>query len=217
MTFKTRLLSTALVLVASASTAGAATVSYRGMLDADDDLRRFDFSLEAMTEVTIRTFSYAGGIQGDGTIVAAGGFDPSLALFQFDSGGLIAEQDDARNSDVPRDPTTGLRADAKLMLELIPGDYFVILSQSLNFPLGPRDFDGFTQEGTGNFTASFGCVDGAFCGLTGEQRSGAFAFDISGPDRAVSTPMAPIPLPATALLLAAALALLGASSSRRRG
>src|ERR1700722_18373495 len=64
-------------------------VSYTGAFAADDDKREFFFTPPATGSVIIRTFSYAGGTNSAGTTVPAGGFDPTISVFD-PNGNLIA-------------------------------------------------------------------------------------------------------------------------------
>ncbi len=63
--------------------------SFRGTFGADDEVALFDFTANGASTVTLRTYSYAGGTQADGTPIAAGGFDPILT--HFDGTGLLID------------------------------------------------------------------------------------------------------------------------------
>lgn len=205
-------------LLAIASPAVAATFSFSGSFAADDDVRRFDFTVGAPSTVTLRSYSYAGGTQADGTVVSAGGFDPILALFDGATGALIDQQDDADDDGrVPPDPETGEVYDVLLEIALEAGSYFVTVMQFDNFANGPFISDGFERGGDGNFTdADFGCDGGRFCDGQDVSRTGAWAFDILDVDDAVLVdPDVPaVPLPASGLLLAGAVAAM--AGARRR-
>ncbi len=53
----------------------AADFSFRGNFSTDDEVHLFNFSVGATSTVTLKTLSYAGGTQADGTVISAGGFD----------------------------------------------------------------------------------------------------------------------------------------------
>lgn len=69
----------------------AATPSYRGNFTQDDDVRLISFSLASASDVEIRTYSYGGGIQADGTPIDPGGYTVALAQYDnFASGQTLA-------------------------------------------------------------------------------------------------------------------------------
>lgn len=194
-------------------TANAATFSFTGTFGADDEVQLFNFSVGATSNITLRTWSYAGGVQADGNVVAAGGFDPILALFDS-SGVLIGQNDDGGCALVPADPNTGMCWDTFLTASLAAGDYMVALMQSNNFANGPNLSDGFARTGQPFFTAASGCSNGQFCdvsGGSGNNRTNFWAFDILNAVSASTPPE--VPLPAAAWLF---LAGAGALAALRR-
>jgi hypothetical protein len=57
--------------------ASAANFSFIGNLSNDDAVQEFTFEVEGTArEVTLRTWSYAGGTNAQGQAIANGGFDP---------------------------------------------------------------------------------------------------------------------------------------------
>ena len=129
-----------------------------------NDVLQFNFTVTAELEITLRTYSYAGGTNAAGQTITSGGFDPILAL--FNAAGLLIDQDDDGGSNVPADPTTGSHYDTFLQALLPAGTYTVAVSAFSNFANGPTLADGF--EGGG--------------GLNG--RTPDFAFDVLGADTA---------------------------------
>ena len=171
-----QLLATAAVFLATATAAQALT--FQGTLTRDDQVRLFPFNNLATGAVTIETFGYAGGVDPDGNVVPAGGFDPIVSLFDRVTGALITLDDDGASR---TDPATGFAFDSFLTLTLGPGMYFVALSEFDNFPLGPNFSDGFLETGNATFTAAFGCSNGIFCDIGGNNRTGNFDLAITGP------------------------------------
>jgi hypothetical protein len=159
--------------------------SFTGVFAVDSDVQFFSFRLDAPSSVSLRSWSYAGGVNASGQLIFGGGFDPILAV--FDTTGLkIYENDDGIG--VPFDPFTGLAADVLLDLMLQPGDYWAALSQYDNFA-GSTRFDPFLRAGTGNFTPLlFPCFATQFCDSSGSARSGFWALDITGVDDAALLP-----------------------------
>ena len=184
--------------------AGAANFSFTGNFARDDDVQLFRFAVEgsSLNLVTLATRSYAGGANSAGVVLPPGGFDPVIALFDG-AGTLIAEDDDG--SDVP-DPVTGLSLDAFLQIGIPAGGYFVALTQSPNFALGPSLAEGFELAGIGDFA-------GGFVDAFGNPRDGDWALDILSVASA-ATIAAEIPAPGTLWLLG--VALLGLALQRLR-
>jgi len=196
----------AFVFFASAVVAPATDFSFTGTFTSDDQLQFFQFTAPS-SSVTLKTLSYAGGTNAAGAIIAAGGFDPVLSLFDA-TGGLvgasllIATNDDG--SGVPTDPVTGNAFDSLLEINtlLSGGTYVLVLSQSGNFANGPDFAGGFSEQGQGDFTPGFyGCSGTSFCDVSAAQRTGAWAVDILGVGSASS-----VPEPGSVALLGTAIA-----------
>ncbi len=210
------------VLGMSFSAAAAPTnFSFAGSFSADDNVQLFNFTANGASAVRLISFSYGGGTQSNGNVVARGGFDPILAL--FDSAGvLIGQNDDAVSGTtgacgsgvVTPDAVTGEEWDTCLDLVLAAGTYQVAVMQYDNFALGPNLANGFTRTGSPNFTAGIGgCTNGQFCDVSGEpagnNRTNQWAFDILNVEQANQ-----VPEPTTLIL--AALGIAGLGFSRRR-
>lgn len=180
--------------------------SFTGNLSDDDDVQLFEFSVGVTSTVTMRTYSYAGGVMADGTNISAGGFDPILALFDGNEN-LIDQNDDGAG--VPSDPVTGAAYDTLLEVELDPGNYTVAVSQYSNFAVGPTLSDGFQGSGTLNFQDA-----------TGAFRTSFWAFDVLNVESAVveERNMTPVPTLSqwSVLLLTLMLALIGGRAVYRR-
>lgn len=160
-----------------ASAANAADFSFRGTFPADDTVQLFNFTVNTGSDITLRSLSYAGGTQADGTVISAGGFDPILTLFDASTGNRIGQNDDGTSPNVGIDPVTGNTYDTFLQTFVNPGQYTVAVSQFNNFA-GENLSDPFPNAGQRNFTATFGCNAGQFCDATGDSRTNFWAFDI---------------------------------------
>jgi filamentous hemagglutinin family protein len=139
---------------------GTQGFSFVGTLTTANDVLQFNFTVTAESDITLRTYSYAGGTNAQGQVIPAGGFDPILAL--FNAAGALINQNDDGGSNVPADPTTGAHFDTFLQSLLPPGTYTVTVMAYSNFANGPNLSDGFRN--TGNLSG----------------RSTNFAFDVLG-------------------------------------
>src|SRR5689334_13237383 len=115
----------------------AADFSFTGNLADHNQVQLFNFSVAAPSTVTLRTYSYAGGVNAAGQTILRGGFDPILALFDS-SGALINQNDDGGDPLVPADAVTGNHWDTFLTSNLTPGNYTVSVMQFDNFSIGPN-------------------------------------------------------------------------------
>ncbi len=190
-----------------ASSAAATTFSYTGTLDYDDSLGYTYFTVDSPSIVTLQTFSYAGGTQADGNVVAAGGFNPIISLFD-PTDSLIAFNSFGTTPPVGVDPVTGYSFDASMELLLDAGAYVAVVTQYDNYATGPSFWDGFERFGDHWFTSMFACSNGAFCDVGGDNRTAEWAMDISI--------IAAVPLPASLPLLMLGLGGLAVLRRRKR-
>ena len=161
----------------SASVKPSSAFSYTGNFAADDDKREFFFTLSQAGAATIRTWSYAGGTNAAGLSIPAGGFDPTISIFDS-NGDTVAVNQDGGCGLVAADATTQSCWDAYLAASLPAGNYRVVLTQSVNAPASGHLADGFYFDGAGNFTqAPTGSAPG-FWDFYPNQRTSAFALDI---------------------------------------
>ncbi|WP_146131693.1 DVUA0089 family protein [Merismopedia glauca] len=159
--------------------ANAADFSFRGSLNDVNEVQLFNFSIGNTSNVTLKTLSYAGGVQADGTAIANGGFDPILSLFDG-NGNFIADNDDG--SEVI-DPVTGRSWDSLFASTLNAGHYTVAVSMYPQFRAGNNLSDGFRYNTSGG--SNFG------------DRTSNWAFDVLNADYA-SNPTG-VPEPTTIL------------------
>ena len=179
------------VVALFAATVGAVALqasvdSFTGVFPGDDFVQLFSITVGPDSSLLAQSFGYAGGTNGNGTVIPAGGFDTFFSLFD-PAGDLFLTNDDGGCTKVGTDPVTGGCFDSYLnVTDLInPGVYTLALTESPNQAqgsLGQPDTFAF-PEGTGNFTcAAFGpgSPTSPFC--DGTQRNGDWALDISGSD-----------------------------------
>jgi hypothetical protein len=155
------------------------STSYTGTFAQDDDERIFYFTISAASTITLRTYSYAGGVNAAGTTIPAGGFDPVLSVFDS-AGNLIGSNEDGGCTNADTDPTTSLCWDSFLRLPLPAGNYSVVLTQSANLANGPTLADSFVYAGAGNFTPAPAGQTPGFWDESPSKRNGNYAVDIVG-------------------------------------
>src|SRR5581483_11751703 len=120
------------LLAAGGAIASADNFSFQGSFTADDKVQLFHFTVGATSDVVLRTWSYAGGVDAAGDTIPEGGFDPILAV--FDSTGAKIGQNDDGDANVPADSVTGSQFDTYLELTtLSAGTYTVSVMEYDNF------------------------------------------------------------------------------------
>jgi len=160
---------------------------HSGTFTQDDQVALYSFNVTTNGTVSLFTNSYGGGGNVNGTRTAPGGFDTILTLFDG-SGNLIASNDDNVNANT--DPVTHQTFDAGLQETLTPGLYTAAVTEFDNFAKGPTLFDGFQEQGKGNFTQMFS-VNGTqapFLDVTGAKRTGNYTLNIKNGDLPVAAP-----------------------------
>ena len=68
----------AVVMMLATPAVWATNLSFTGTFTHDDNVQLFTFVVGAPSTVTLRTWSYAGGVNAAGATIARGGFDPIL-------------------------------------------------------------------------------------------------------------------------------------------
>lgn len=143
-------------MVIASSPVNAANLSLTENLADANDTSSFFFTADGTSTVTIRSYSWGGGTNAQGTTIAAGGFDPVLTLFDSTNGDYILDRDDISS--------TPLNLDFQLSQVLTAGSYRAVISASGNFANGAFPGGNFSDGFTGG-TDFFG-------------RTSAYAFDI---------------------------------------
>jgi hypothetical protein len=131
--------------------ANATDFSFTGNFEDDNEVQEFHFVVaDAVSDVTLRTWSYAGGTNAAGAEIAHGGFDPIVALFDGSTGNLIDQNDDGHL--VP-DPVSGRSWDSFLTHQLPAGDYTATVTQYASFANGPSLANGFPGSSGTDFAS----------------------------------------------------------------
>lgn len=199
--FKNLLSAGALALALTASPAAADDFSFTGSFSTPDTVQFFDFTVGAISSVTLRTWSYAGGVNAAGQTIDRGGFDPILALFDLTTGLKINENDDGGCGLVAADAVSGQCWDTSLISDLAAGTYRVSVQVYPNF--APSSLSG-TFAGASTFSD--------VSGVANNPRTNAWAFDILNVNSAIQNG---VPEPESWALMVVGFGLVGASLRRR--
>ncbi len=183
--------------------AQAADFSFVGSLPTPGTVQFFDFSVGAPSTVTLRSWSYAGGVNAAGTAIARGGFDPILALFALPSGNKINTNDDGGCNLVAADAVSGQCWDTFFTSSLGAGNYRVSVQVYPNFSTGGNLSDGFDGATT------FDDVSG----VNNNPRTNQWAFDILGVEQATQSV---VPEPSSLALMLVGFGLMTGTAMRRR-
>lgn len=187
------------ILTASAIQAAPISQTFSGTLSSTSQVLQEDFTINAMSAVTIFTNSYGGGTNLDGTTTSAGGFQPNITLYT--SGGNFVMNQAVISPVAKIDASTGLALDGYLFdASLAPGSYIVTLTNWLlqQPPTATNLSDGFINYGGSTFTD-----------VNSNTRNGSYALNLS------ASSSSSVPEPASIWLLVSGLALAGVTAWRR--
>ena len=195
----------ATAMIALAAPASATNFSFVGTLATDDEVLFFNFNVGSLSLVTLRTYSYAGGVNAAGAVIARGGFDPILSLYNSVTGAKVGENDDGTTSQVATDSVSGQAYDTFFTKSLGAGSYTVAITE----------FDNFGHSNLANGFAGSSFVGfGDASDVANNPRDGHWAFDVLNVSSASQVGV--VPEPATWGLMIGGFALTGAMLRRRR-
>jgi len=164
--------------------------SFTGDFDTDDSRYYIQFDVTDTATISFLSHSYAGGVNAAGDIIADGGFDPQL--FIFDAASTLLESDDDSSSVISA--SSNYAYDAFISLVLTAGSYTAVLTQyDSDFISGDLVTGVWSPSGKTNFN----------------DRTAFFSFDISGDNLdnvgGIGVGTTPVPEPGTLAMLALGL------------
>ncbi|NOZ52244.1 MAG: PEP-CTERM sorting domain-containing protein [Gammaproteobacteria bacterium] len=189
---------------------------FNGNFTNDNDIELLNFTVGTNSNITIFSSSWN-----------EGGFDPILAIWDASTGTRIAEQDDGNLTGSATSNNVSYNYDvwdSFFEVFLTAGNYIASIGQFDNFAVGNNLSDGFLFDADPNFTASFGCSNGIFCGdlsppsFTNDNRTSNWRFHILNVAGANITPgpgTVIVPEPSTLAILGLGLAGIGFSRKKK--
>jgi hypothetical protein len=195
-------LAVGVILGAESGVCAADTISQTGTLASPEDTVLIPIVLTSAGDVTLQTFGFGGGVNGAGTIIAPGGFDPFVGLFSGAGDGAVFVDgtSDILTNYTPGCPPAGTVTlggaatcgDVNMQFTgLAAGTYTVLLSDGEYIPFATFEGPGGTLgDGFVDFTA------GVFqtCDTNGDcnDDTANWALDIT---TSASTTPPPVPEP----------------------
>jgi hypothetical protein len=211
-----------LLLFAVYPAVGDSATSYTGSLANSSDIYSLVFNVGGTTSetVTVQTWSFGGGVNAAGATIAAGGFDPFVAIFDGTGPAATIATDGLGNPFGTSDALSNyanfagcppahlaniggaLCGDVTMALLLGPGTYTLVLSDAVNDANAVFD-NGTLGEGFSDFTGGvFQTCNTNDAGATiCANDTSNFAFDLTTRGRSTT----PTPEPSAVALLATGL------------
>jgi hypothetical protein len=193
----------AVCLLSAAAICSAGTASYTGTFTSPEDIFIDVPILATAGSITLQTYGFGGGVNGAGTTILPGGFDPFVALFQGtgDSAPLLdGTADNLANytSEPSACPPAGLVTigsvggqcgDVQLVFTgLAAGSYTVWLSDANYTPIAIDETAGLLGDGysdlTGGFLPFTTCYDVNNCNTD----TANWAIDVTTSESGAQTP-----------------------------
>jgi PEP-CTERM motif-containing protein len=187
----------AILLSNAAASAKADTVSLTGTLANAEDTYTTTINVATDSTVTLQTYGFGGGVNALGTSIAAGGFDPFVAIFSGTGSGATIETDALGDTFGTSDalsnyssfmgcPPAGtvnlggaICGDITMTLALDPGIYTILLSDALYVANAVND-NGTLGEGFTDFTGgAFQTCNTTDSGTTCANDTANWALDIT--------------------------------------
>jgi hypothetical protein len=202
------------------------SVSYTGTFSTPEDDWMVPVTLTSPGNITLQTYGFGGGTNAAGTLIAAGGFDPFVGLFQGTGATALFLDGTADNlSNYPSEPSAcppaglvtigsvaGQCGDVQLVFTgLAAGTYTVLLSDANYVPNAVYEAIGYLGDGFSDLTGGSlpfqTCYDPTDCNTDSTN----WALDVT----TAGTTSSSTPEPASFLLVGPAL--LTATAWNRRG
>lgn len=184
-------------LVGGRANASSISQTYSGTLSSESGAGSVvleSFTLTSAADITIFTTSYGGGTNLDGTVAAAGGFQPNLTLYNS-SGFAVANQSASFSPIANPDPANGLALDGYLLdTDSAAGTYYVTLTDWQNqMPVTSTGLN-LSEAAYLQFSGPGGM---SFQDVQGNNRTGSYGLDISATPAGASS----VPEPGTLRLI----------------
>lgn len=180
------------VLFAGISSAG--TISLTGTLATPESVESYTFSLAGVSDVLLQTYGFGGGVNGAGSVIPAGGFDPFAGLFTGTGPTALFLDGAADNlsnytSEPAACPPAGLATigsvpgqcgDVSLQFNsLAAGDYTAILTDADYVPNAVYESTGYLGDGYSDLTGGSFPLTTCYDSINCNTDSANWALDVT--------------------------------------